>query len=272
MTLLPIVLAVAAVAGSFEAGVARTDITPRAPIRLGGYAARQHPAPGGPAGRLWAKALAVRSGSGSRMVIVTLDLLRAPRVVVDAVAAEAQRRHGLGRSELLFNASHTHSGPLLWEDDPFPPVPPAEYEECRRYVQWLTPALVDLIGAALRDLSPASLTFARGTAGFAANRRVPAAGGYQIGYNPAGPVDHRVPVLKVTGADDRLRAVLFGYACHNTAIGPASYDVNGDYAGAAQELIEQAHPGATALFLQLAAGDQDPHPRGDRDAADRHGR
>ena len=49
--------------------------------------------------------------------------------------------------------------------------------------------------------------------------------------------------------DGTLRAVLFGYSCHNTTLGGDFYQVDGDYAGMAQRELEQAHPGATALFM-----------------------
>ncbi len=269
--LLPFVMAMAALAGPLRAGVARVDITPTEPIRMAGYAARQH-ASAGVADRVWAKALAFEDQRGERVVLVTLDLLRAPRILTDPVAGEVARRYGLRRSQLLFNCAHNHSGPLLWEDDPFPAVPPQEYEVCRRYMLWLTAALTDLVGAALRDLAPARASLSTGTADFAANRRVKTAGGYEIGHDAAGPVDHRVPVVRVAAPDGSLRAVLFGYACHNTSVGPASYEISGDYAGAAQRILEQAHPGAVALFMQLAAGDQDPFPRGEPGMAERHGR
>ncbi len=268
--LLPMILAAASAAAPFEAGVARADITPREPIRMGGYAARTRPSEG-VAMPLWAKALALRDARGGRVVIVTLDLLRAPRILTDAVADEVKRRYGLERSQILFNCSHNHSGPVLWEDDPYPSLGAEDYAVCRRYMEGLTKEVTRLVGAALADLAPATLTVSEGSAGFAANRRVATSKGYEIGYNPSGPVDHRVPVLRVNGADGKLRAILFGYGCHNTAIGPESYLIGGDYAGAAQQLLERAHPGATALFLQLAAGDQDPYPRGAAEWAGRHG-
>lgn len=267
--LLPLVLSVAAT-GSLQAGVSRADITPREPIRMAGYAARQHPSTG-VAMPLWAKALALRDARGARVVLITLDLLRVPRSVADPVAEEAGRRYGLERSRILINASHTHSGPLLWEDDPFPSVPAEDYEAARRYTQRLTGILVDLVGAALHDLSPATISAARGSAGFGANRRVRSESGFQIGHDPAGPVDHTVPVWRIAAPGGAVRAVVFGYACHNTAIGPDSYDIHGDYAGVAARLVERTHPGATALFLQLTAGDQDPYPRGDAGWAERHG-
>jgi hypothetical protein len=80
-----------------------------------------------------------------------------------------------------------------------------------------------------------------------------------------------VPILQVTAADGRLRGVLFGYACHNTTLGGDFYQVDGDYAGAAQRAFEAAHPGAMALFLMLCGGDQNPSPRGTVEHVQQHG-
>jgi hypothetical protein len=78
-------------------------------------------------------------------------------------------------------------------------------------------------------------------------------------------------VLKVAAKDGSLRAVLFAYACHNTTLGGDFYQMGGDYAGFAQAELERAHPGATALFMMLCGGDQNPNPRGTLDLARQHG-
>ena len=85
-------------------------------------------------------------------------------------------------------------------------------------------------------------------------------------------MDHRVPVLRIAGDDGKPIAILFGYACHNTTLTGDTYSISGDYAGFAQADLEQAYPGATALFLQLCAGDQNPNPRGTEEYAHQHGR
>jgi len=82
--------------------------------------------------------------------------------------------------------------------------------------------------------------------------------------------DHDVPVLRITGADDKLRAVVFGYACHNTTMG--FRQIYGDYAGYAQEYFERDHPGTTALFMMGCGGDQNPYPRSTLILAQKHGR
>jgi hypothetical protein len=49
-----------------------------------------------------------------------------------------------------------------------------------------------------------------------------------IAPNPHGSVDHVVPVLRVRDENDRLLAVLFGYACHNTTLGGGCCQYNGE--------------------------------------------
>src|SRR5690606_34109495 len=116
-----------------------------------------------------------------------------------------------------------------------------------------------LIGDALNSLAPAEITWSHARAGFAMNRRLPTAEGIMNRPNPDGPVDHQVPVLRVQSPAGELRAVLFGYACHNTTM--SGYEWAGDYAGFAQEYLQQHRPGVTALFLMGCGGDQNPYPR-----------
>jgi hypothetical protein len=142
--------------------------------------------------------------------------------------------------------------------------------DVRQYVAGLEAKLVELIGQALKDVAPARVSYSHGRAGFAMNRRLPTAKGYQNSPYPDGPVDHDVPVLRVDDAQGKLRAVLFGYACHNTTL--SFYQYCGDYAGFAQQYVEEAHPGATALFITGCGGDQNPYPRGKLEQAQQHGR
>src|SRR5207245_791293 len=119
--------------------------------------------------------------------------------------------------------------------------------------------------------APANLSFGNGIARYAINRRENSARGVKIGVNPKGPSDYDVPVLKITAPDGKLRAVLFGYACHNTTLTGEFYRLSGDYAGFAQIALEQANPGAMALFMMLCGADQNPNPRSTLDYAKRHG-
>jgi len=258
-------------ASDYKAGIGRIIITPEKPIYLSGYGNRNH-ASEGVIHDLWAKALAIEDRKGARVVIVTTDLIGLPRGIADVVAARVQQQYGIDRSHLVLTASHTHTGPLIRGNlEIMFDLSPADSLVVSEYAAKLTESLVAVIGAALNDLSPASLWFGNGRATFAINRREPTPNGVKIGENPKGPTDPDVPVLKIAAPDGKLRAVLFGYACHNTTLTGEFYKLSGDYAGFAQLAIEKANPGATAMFLMLSGADQNPHPRSTLELAEQHG-
>jgi neutral ceramidase len=245
----------------WKAGVAATVITPAEPMWLAGWAARRQPALD-KAGDLFCKALALQDNNGNRAVIVTMDLIAVPRELAYAIAAKVQAQWQLPRECLLFNASHTHTGPEVRPDKvPFFEIPEEFAAKIGPYVSGLIEKTADVISAALKNLKPASLSVVQAKAAFAHNRR--AAGG---------PVDNDVPILEVADANGQHMAVLFGYACHNLTLPPTFCHFHGDYAGLAQQYIEQKFPGAMALFLAGAGADQDPAPRGDLDSAIQHAR
>ncbi len=255
----------------FRAGVARVKITPPLPIWMSGYAARTRPAES-ILQDLWAKALVLSDSRGRRVAIVTTDLIGLPATVSNAVAEQLRVRLGLRRSELLLNSSHTHSGPVVRPNlNVLYELSPDDDAAAARYSASLVENLVAVVELATRDMAPADLWSGHGSAGFGVNRREPTSGGVRIGVNPAGPVDHDVPVLRVVSPDGRLRAILFGYACHNTTLGGDSYSINGDYAGFAQVELEKRHPGATAMFFILCGADQNPNPRGTVAHAEKYG-
>lgn len=267
-----LLLATAGFAAEYKAGVARVDITPEGPIWMSGYADRKHPSEG-ILQRLSAKALALEDPRGGRVVTVTTDLIGLPRQVSDEVAARVQKQYGLERSRLVLNSSHTHTGPLVGSNlQTMFALDDDSRRKIDEYTRGLTDHLVTVIGAALGDLAPAQVFYGTGEAHFGINRREQTPKGVRIGVNPAGPVDPTVPVLKVTTPDGKLRVVLFGYACHNTTLTGQFYQISGDYAGFAQTAVEQDHPGAVAMFLQLCAGDQNPNPRSKLELAEEHGK
>lgn len=242
-------------APAWNAGLAKIDITPSEPIWLAGWAFRTKTSQG-VSQRIWVKALALQSGSDKPCVWVTADLLGFSRSMTATIAQRAQRRFGLDRSRFVLNASHTHSGPVtgdvlrLYYD-----LSRREERIVERYTNRLYERVLEAIGAALADLSPATLAYGQGLAGIAVNRRRSRPGGRVL---PT-VVDQDVPVLAVRTPRGELRGVVFGYACHTTCINDDK--VNGDYAGHAQAELESRHPGAIAMFVQGCGGDANPLPR-----------
>ncbi|WP_166822351.1 neutral/alkaline non-lysosomal ceramidase N-terminal domain-containing protein [Thalassoroseus pseudoceratinae] len=255
---------------SWKAAAGSVVITPDRPLWMAGYASRNKPSEG-TAQDLFAKVLVLEDNSQSRLAIVTLDLIGVPKEFREDIVAECRERFQLSPDSILLNASHTHCGPELrvfkirhYGGDA------AREAMAIEYTRGLVEKIVKLIGQTLDRLEPAQLEVTHGRAGFAMNRRLPTANGVINSPYPDGPVDHEVPVLKVLGKDDKLRAVLFGYACHNTTL--SFYQFCGDYAGYAQEYLEAAHPGVTCLFMMGCGGDQNPYPRRTLDLAQQHGR
>ena len=244
-------------APEWKAGAASAVITPKRPLPMSGYAARKEPAEGTEQ-ELFAKALAIEGRDGNRVVILTMDLIGVIDRLRTAVAAQVQEKYQLPAHALLMNASHTHCGPAYGRDG------------AKDYFDELTRTLVDVVGRSLDSVEPARLTYGHARCGFAMNRRTPTKDGYRNHPNPDGPVDHTVPALGVAGPDGELRAVLFGYSCHNTTMGFLKW--LGDYAGYAQEYFEKDHPGVTAMFMMGCSADQNPYPRSQLHYAQKHGR
>jgi hypothetical protein len=246
----------------WTAGVARINITPETPMWMSGYASRTRPAEGKLLD-LWAKALALCDPAGRRAVLVTMDLVGIDRELATAVCQDLKARHGLERSSILLAVSHTHTGPVVGRNlAPMYDLDATQHRLVREYTNSLHGKLLAVVKDALGNLAAAQLACANGRAGFAVNRRnnkeaevtaLRAAGKLK------GPVDHDVPVLSVTDAQGRLRAIVFGYACHATVL--SAYQWSGDYPGFAQQELELAHPGALALFWAGCGADQNPLPR-----------
>ncbi|MGE5194354.1 MAG: neutral/alkaline non-lysosomal ceramidase N-terminal domain-containing protein, partial [Deltaproteobacteria bacterium] len=256
--------------GDWKAGLASVAITPDELTWMAGYASRDKPAEG-KVHDLFAKALAVEDAQGTRLVIVTTDLIGIPRALRDLVEKQVREKYRLPPAGLLLNASHTHCGPVVKIGKSALYALDAEQAaRVERYVRVLQEKLVGVIGKSLENLAPVQLGYSHARAGFAMNRRLPTDSGPQNSPYPDGPVDHDVPVLRIDGPDGKLRVVLFGYACHNTTL--SFFQYCGDYAGYAQEYFEESHPGTTALFLMGCGGDQNPYPRGTLELARQHGR
>ena len=265
-------LASAVFAKGYEAGVERIDITPQHPIWLSGYGNRTHTSTGIRT-RLWAKALVIRDERNQGVIIITTDLIGLPRAITDVVSARLSRDHSVPRTGILFNSSHTHTGPLVRANLPTMfDLNGDDLAYVEAYGRELTDKLAQVAAGALGKLAPATLSYGVGEATFAMNRRKLGPKGFIISTNPEGPGDHTVPVLRVASAlSGRTIAVLAGYACHNTTLTGEFYELSGDYAGFAQTELEKSNPGTTAMFLMLCGGDQNPEPRGTAALAEQHG-
>ncbi len=239
----------------WQAGAAKADITPTESVPLAGYGGKsrmsqrvEH--------AIWLKALALKDDSGAISVLVTADLVGLSDKMIAVIAKNAMEKHRIPRERLILNTSHNHSCPVtedvLWLYYEFTLEEAAVKD---RYTAMVYAKYDEVIGKAIASLAPAELAFEQGLAGVAVNRR--------RSRGPesralGGQVDHDVPVITVKSGND-LKAIVFGYSCHTTALGGLS--INGDYAGFAQLNLEKQFPGSVAMFVQNCGGDANPLPR-----------
>jgi hypothetical protein len=254
----------------WKAGVSRVIITPDEPVWMAGYASRNRPSEGKVVD-LWAKALVLQDANGNKAVLVTTDLIGFRGSYMSGrIRKRLKELHGLSDDQVILSSSHTHTGPELMVDpddylydDNLTGQHSAEHrEKIISYSENVEDKIVDIVGKALNSLEPAKVYSGQGVARFAVNRRLHRSKTTvnELSRELDGPVDHSVPVFKVTNSAGELLTVVFGYACHNTTLG--IYKFSGDYAGFAQIELEKDYPGTTAMYFAGTGADQNPLPRG----------
>lgn len=257
-----------------KAGVAVTDITPVGPILLAGYGERKSESEG-VLQPLHAKALAIGSSHKDLSVLITVDLIGIQLYMTQRVAKKLSVKTGLRPSQFVICASHTHSGPEIGNliNHFSRQLPPEEIGRINLYLEMLEQKLEAVALEAIGKMQPAYLSWGQGKASFAMNRR-PVVNGKSVGMaaNPQGAVDHALPMLKVEGTDGSLKAVLVSYACHGTTLGGDINEIHGDWIGEAQRLIEERHPGTTAMVMLGCGADANPEPRLKMEYTTQHGK
>jgi hypothetical protein len=257
----------------WKIGLARVKITPPQPVFMAGYASRNKPYE-----RihddLYAKVLILEDKGGAQSVLVTSDLIGFPAEIATPLREQVAKQVKASAGAVIVNSSHTHTGPTLSLDaTPREGRALADAERTAAYTKELCEKIAAAAGEAAGKLQPAKLSWGSGVVHFVMNRReFTIDRGVILGVNPRGLADRSVPVLRIDDPNGKLLAVVCGAASHNTTLGAQDYEISGDYAGHAQRLIEEQHPGAQAMFVLGCAGDANPYPRGSYEIAQNHGK
>lgn len=243
----------------WKAGVSSIIITPEESMWMAGFAHRTNPS-AGKLHDLWAKALVIEDASGKQAVLITTDLSGIPKSISDSIRNRLERRFNFSKSQIIFNTSHTHSGPVLvdalWDLYPLDSI---QKQRITKYTRKFELQIEAIVRKAVSSMKPVSISSENGITRFAVNRRNNIENRIDAQTDLKGPSDYAVPVIRVTDQKGKIMALAFGYACHNTVL--HGYEWSGDYAGYAQIALEKSHPGATALFFQGCGGNQNALPR-----------
>lgn len=233
-----------------QAGTGRVVITPPVGIYLigmqraeGSHAVHDD---------LNATALALSDGV-TELVILSADILSFTPELVERVRQDASKLTGIPPQNMMFCATHCHSGPAPEADADRPALEQA-------YTAGLPYLLSGAIRMAHENLTPSVLGFGRGKARIGMNRRHTRPDGVTvIAANPDRPIDEDVEVLRVDAVDGRPLAVLVNHATHSVVLGNGSNVICRDWPGVMGDVVEQV-TGGRCMFLQGAAGDINPWP------------
>ena len=253
------------------AGVARADITPPVGISHLNWGSQTHVTAVGidPMGML-ATALVVSDGK-QKFAIVDIDALGVGDY--DRAIATASKATGIPERNIRLNATHTHAGPAFQASKGPVGTDPAVYQ---RVIAAHQAIVAEKIAGAVVEadskLRPVHAYAARGTGAININRRVRPVGDKPpaVGTNPDGYVDRELVVIRIDDAEGKPYAVLVNFQCHGTVLTFENKLISPDWIGMVRKTIEQAFPGALALYLQGAAGNQGPVEGGTGDVRVAH--
>ena len=240
-------------------GTAEVDITPPVGAALAGSLTPRTSI--GVQDPLYAKAIVLESG-GRKLAYVILDLIKLARAEGDRGVALASERTGIPPDQIVWAASHTHTGPYT--------APIFGSEEGGIDEAWLASVpekFAESVQQADAAKTPARMSRLRGFhVGLGHNRRLLLKNGRAINtwnlpraeevqsIGSAGPTDPEIGILAFDDEYGRLIAALFHVTLHtNTNFGPR---FSADYpAVVAARLHEQFGPQVSTLFLPGACAD-----------------
>jgi neutral ceramidase len=261
--------------GTLSVGAARVDITPPADAALpmSGYSSRTqgfqkiHD-------HIYARAIVLSDGS-NEAAILSWELIGMPDGVWQELSQRISKALGIPADHLILAGEHVHSAPTV----------AGAYTKGTTatiaYTAKLEDAAFEAVKQAKANLQPARFGFGTGKSYVNINRREKFPDGeWNLGYNPEGPSDKTVAVLKFETLEGKPIALLINYAVHGVVMGPNNLELSGDLPGATSRFVEeyyrgeiptrsdggwdlQLQPGqktadVVALWTSGAAGDQNP--------------
>ncbi|MGQ9732313.1 MAG: hypothetical protein ACUVX8_13725 [Candidatus Zipacnadales bacterium] len=230
-----LLIGVPAPAGPLRVGVAKAPITPEQPGQfIAGWgenrvATENHD-------DIWTRAMAIGDGE-TTLVIVANDLLGLFWPVTREIATSVQ---GIPSENIVITCTHVHSAPDvigLWGPDKTTSgVDPV-------YLAMVKRRVVRVINAALENMEPAKLRFARAIA--------PEKTGYNVRKREL--IDREISIMQAVTLEDKPICTLVNYACHPEVLRNPSPYITSDFVHYLREAME-SHGSGDVLFVNGALG------------------
>jgi hypothetical protein len=253
--------------GQLRAGAAEVVITPPVGVWMTGFAARPSESQG-IHDNLMAKALVLDDGA-KRLVIIAADLLGLDFDLLTRLKQTIHNQFNVPPEDVLFNASHTHGGPMT---NVLRGMGNRDEDDCNMLLRHV----VGAVKMAIDRLQPARIGFGSAACKIGYNRRERIRRDVVMGIVERGPTDARVDVLRVDASDGQSLAVVFRHATHPVVLGHDNVLFTADWCGYAARALSNYlttqppnHP--ICLFLQGCCGDINPIERETFEVAQRLG-
>lgn len=251
-------------AATLQVGFARADITPEDSIQLGGYFNPQNRHSINVLDPLYASCIAVSDKDGNTVLLYQLDLLSSGIDKFAFIRKDISKATGLEMDNIIFCATHTHSGPNLKDSN----TQPAR----DKYLDMLEEVLPAVAQEALADRKPATMaTISTETKNLNFVRHYRMNDGSVVGDN-FGDAEGKTYVKHVKDVDNEMQLVYFtreggkdimvaNYQVHPLRTGgPTEGNISSDIIGVMRSVVEPQMD-CHMLYFTGASGNVDPTSR-----------
>jgi hypothetical protein len=255
-------------AGDIYIGAATANITPKLPVALDGQMhlriARTIETP------LEADILVLETRNGTKslenVVFVSCDMVAVPAEMLGLVRDAVKKlTPGIKPENIIINATHTHTGPVIRKG--LYPIPEG-VTRIEDYYAYFTKQVSEAINKAWNNRTKGSISWGISQAKLGYNRRAVYADGSAVMYGKTNKTDFRsiegfedsnVNTLFCWGTDGKLLAMGLNVACTAQELEHRSA-VNADYLHPARVMLRKQYGNNLPVISWIgAAGDQSPH-------------
>ncbi len=228
-----------------QAGAAIIDVTPQKPMFLHGYphVERISESVHDP---LYASALIIDNGI-TQIGFCAVDVVFISKEITEKVRSRVHKETGITKQNLMISASHTHSGPVIFNDIFIDPVVPKADPE---YISYLVEKLVHVYLDAFKSkkVCKIAITTANGS-GVGGNRR-----------SKTDAVDPEVPIMVLKDIiTDKVIALSTIYCMHPTVLHEDSKFYSADFPGYTRAYVKKELGEEVILLYHTGpSGNQSP--------------
>ena len=224
-----------------KVGYARKCITPQESVPLSGYGNSTARMSQSVVSDLFITGCAFSDGEHPAVLLFSIDHLMTKQSHFDPIRKQIAEEAGIPFDNVLFSATHTHSGPDLG----------ADHESIVRYMPFMTQQILEAAREALADLKPATISIASNKSKYLSCVRhyMTESGEYRgvnlnvyhespIAYCTSEPDPH-IQLVKFTriGGKD---VVIANWQTHPHLTGFGKADLSSDFIGVMRDEVEQA--------------------------------